>query len=454
VLWRRASRPLSSFEFDLYGNVVRHTSGRGVVRRYLDAAGRLRGVERPGASYAAALSYDPAGYRRERSEADPQGLEVSLYLEEWLEIRTGGARHRLVHAPGIDNVLAEVEEPLAGSPTTRQLLPDGAGSVVGVATGTGVTKRRFEAFGALRSQSGALPVERGFAGRPTEGETGLLYLRARHYDPATGQFLQVDPLGILSDHPYAYAAGNPIVFRDPFGLTPGESELQTGVDSMSAEAEAGEASSDEEGSSDASSTASIEARAQTPGALGNAARLATGTYAGQSQRQSTINAALDEELAFLGISRASLPSPSADFRFGSSGGGWRFVYDPSLAPDLSADLNPGSQLVRVGPRAFVDPSALRSTIAHELQHVFDSTDTFQNALDAYGDRLSVSTEFYRHAQELRGYAQELRYAGARGLAGGELQSIIGLYQKHSAALGSEGADSMVILQLTPLLQPR
>ena len=276
---------LEEFTSDAAGRRVGHSVVGGATTSYAyDAAGRLRGVERPGASYAAALAYDPAGYRRERSEADPQGLEVSLYLGEWLEVRTGGARFRPIHAPGIDDVLAEVEEPLAGSPTPRQLLPDGAGSVVGVAVagGSTVTKRRFEAFGALRTPPDTLPVERGFVGRPTEGDTGLLYLRARHYDPATGQFLQADPLGLLADHPYAYAAGNPIVFRDPFGLAPGESELQTGVDSMSAEADAGDAALAEENSSDGSSSsgsAGIEARAETTGALGNAARLATGTYA-------------------------------------------------------------------------------------------------------------------------------------------------------------------------------
>ncbi|MEX2207624.1 MAG: RHS repeat-associated core domain-containing protein, partial [Myxococcota bacterium] len=47
-----------------------------------------------------------------------------------------------------------------------------------------------------------------------------LYLRARHYDPATGRFLQADPLGLGSDQLYAYAANNPYRYRDPFGLKP------------------------------------------------------------------------------------------------------------------------------------------------------------------------------------------------------------------------------------------
>jgi hypothetical protein len=42
---------------------------------------------------------------------------------------------------------------------------------------------------------------------------------ARHYDPATGRFLQPDPLGIEAGELYAYAASNPYVYWDPSGLT-------------------------------------------------------------------------------------------------------------------------------------------------------------------------------------------------------------------------------------------
>jgi hypothetical protein len=42
----------------------------------------------------------------------------------------------------------------------------------------------------------------------------------RHYDTATGRFLQPDPLGIAADQLYAYAASNPYRFHDPTGLLP------------------------------------------------------------------------------------------------------------------------------------------------------------------------------------------------------------------------------------------
>ena len=55
--------------------------------------------------------------------------------------------------------------------------------------------------------------------------TGLIYLRARYYDPTTGQFLSVDPLNALTQQPYSYANDNPINETDPLGLCGGFLDL-------------------------------------------------------------------------------------------------------------------------------------------------------------------------------------------------------------------------------------
>ena len=48
--------------------------------------------------------------------------------------------------------------------------------------------------------------------------SGLYYLRARWYDPATGQFISVDALVALTGEPYSYAGGNPVNGSDSLGL--------------------------------------------------------------------------------------------------------------------------------------------------------------------------------------------------------------------------------------------
>jgi RHS repeat-associated protein len=58
----------------------------------------------------------------------------------------------------------------------------------------------------------------GYAGEYTDTESGLVYLRARYYDPATGQFLTRDPLASASGSPYGYADGDPLNGADPSGL--------------------------------------------------------------------------------------------------------------------------------------------------------------------------------------------------------------------------------------------
>ena len=40
--------------------------------------------------------------------------------------------------------------------------------------------------------------------------SGLIYLRARYYDPASRQFLTRDPLTAFRETPYADADGSPV----------------------------------------------------------------------------------------------------------------------------------------------------------------------------------------------------------------------------------------------------
>jgi RHS repeat-associated protein len=58
----------------------------------------------------------------------------------------------------------------------------------------------------------------GYGGQYQDAESGLLYLRARMYDPSTQQFLSVDPLVGITGEPYSYAGNDPINQGDPSGL--------------------------------------------------------------------------------------------------------------------------------------------------------------------------------------------------------------------------------------------
>lgn len=59
----------------------------------------------------------------------------------------------------------------------------------------------------------------GFAGEQFDAETGLIYLRARYYDPQLGRFISEDPLGLAAGlNRYLYAGNNPVNYSDPSGL--------------------------------------------------------------------------------------------------------------------------------------------------------------------------------------------------------------------------------------------
>ncbi|MFL0564486.1 RHS repeat-associated core domain-containing protein [Microbacterium sp. 179-I 1D1 NHS] len=84
----------------------------------------------------------------------------------------------------------------------------------GVVLGT----RTLTEFGSTASSTGAIGTPFGFTGNWTDHTTGLVHLRARDYDPQTGQFLTVDPKVEETRQPYAYAGNNPLQFTDHTGL--------------------------------------------------------------------------------------------------------------------------------------------------------------------------------------------------------------------------------------------
>ena len=78
----------------------------------------------------------------------------------------------------------------------------------------------YRPFGLPLDGSGGDPY--GFAGEPWESNVGLLYLRARYYNPYLNRFISPDT--IVPDyafppsiHKYAYVHNNPVNFTDPSG---------------------------------------------------------------------------------------------------------------------------------------------------------------------------------------------------------------------------------------------
>jgi RHS repeat-associated protein len=105
-------------------------------------------------------------------------------------------------------------------------------------TGTITGKCTYSAYGTPTCE-GTATTPLGYDAQYTSQDTGLIYMRARVYDPATAQFLTIDPLdegsstlahatgeqyvaaalrSASGSGPYVYANDNPLNNYDPTGL--------------------------------------------------------------------------------------------------------------------------------------------------------------------------------------------------------------------------------------------
>jgi RHS repeat-associated protein len=121
----------------------------------------------------------------------------------------------------VDEPLWELTGATSGpSANARYYHADGLGSVVAlsaVSSGALTSERRYDAWGkVLPGASG--PTEYGFTGREPD-ETGLVYYRARYYEPTLGRFVSMDPAGMPDGvNRYAYVGNDPVGMVDPSGM--------------------------------------------------------------------------------------------------------------------------------------------------------------------------------------------------------------------------------------------
>jgi RHS repeat-associated protein len=77
----------------------------------------------------------------------------------------------------------------------------------------------FRAFGELTAETGAWENRLRFPGQYFDQETGNYYNYFRDYDPATGRYVQSDPIGLAGGiNTYVYAQNNTAIYIDNYGL--------------------------------------------------------------------------------------------------------------------------------------------------------------------------------------------------------------------------------------------
>ena len=96
-------------------------------------------------------------------------------------------------------------------------------------SGSSIGSATYDVFGAQRQTSGQQNTYR-FGGQEQHSDLGLIHMRARWYDTATGRFVSRDPATPSWSqprtlNPYGYAYANPAIVTDPTGLWGGVDDL-------------------------------------------------------------------------------------------------------------------------------------------------------------------------------------------------------------------------------------
>jgi RHS repeat-associated protein len=205
------------YTYDANGNLAQKVDPSGTWTYTWNAENQLTAVSRNG-TLAASFLYDAVG-RRVNKGGTTYPIQYTYDGEDLLiERRSSTDILMWFHGPGIDEPLASQNQAPGFTTNWKYRHLDGLGSLVKTVNASGViiSSVDYDAFG-----NGGTVTGYGFTGREFDPETGLLYYRARYYDPKEGRFLSEDPIRFWGGvNFYAYVRNRPVDRIDPLGLLP------------------------------------------------------------------------------------------------------------------------------------------------------------------------------------------------------------------------------------------
>jgi RHS repeat-associated protein len=205
-----ATSGATGYTFDPEGERTAATPGSGTATTYAyNQASQLTSLTGPAGT--SSYTYDGDGLRATETVS---GTTATFIWDDAStpDLLTDGSNSYLYGPDGM-----AIEQ--VGTAGSFWYVHDQLGSTVLLlgASGAQAGSYSYTPYGlATHTGTAATPLQ--YTGQYTDAGTGLVYLRARYYDPATAQFLTVDPLVSTTHTPYAYVGDNPLNSTDPSGL--------------------------------------------------------------------------------------------------------------------------------------------------------------------------------------------------------------------------------------------
>ncbi len=205
----------NSYAYDANGNLISKTDTSGTGTYTWDYENRLKQASVSG-GVTVNYSYDALGRRIERTSIS-SGLVRFVYDGADVLRELDGSGNTIadyLNGPGIDNKLRQIT---VG--TTSYFLTDHLGTTRALSDASGniASTQSYDSFGNL---TGSASIRYTYTGRETDLDSGLMYYRARWYEPQQGRFISEDPLAFDAGvNWYAYVENDPINSNDPLGLS-------------------------------------------------------------------------------------------------------------------------------------------------------------------------------------------------------------------------------------------
>ena len=203
-----AAAVTTSYTYSKNGNLTRVAPGNGPATKLtFDQANRLTSWG------PATFAYNGDGLLVSKTGTGGASTPFAWDTSGPLSLLLANGGIYFIYGPGGQPI-----ERIQGS-TASYLHTDQQGSVRLITSSTGavIGTYTFTAYGAISSHTGTATSTLQYDSQFTDSTSGLIYLRARYYNPATGQFISDDPMADLTQTPYSYADDNPLNQGDPNG---------------------------------------------------------------------------------------------------------------------------------------------------------------------------------------------------------------------------------------------